>query len=225
MKAMVHAALCGALLAAGPLAYAQQGGPTDPQIAAIVVTANQVDIDAGRLAESKTHNPDVRSFAERMVTDCSGVNQAAVDLAPMLDVDGQLGRGRHDRHFIRFAGARGFARRAARSSGTQDRCAAVGVPHGFRVAFGRGDDGRGNRTVPRAARGDGSQPASSRAAHAARVARSGSRSCPARRVRLLRRAVRSRSRAGVVAHCRSCVIRRRPKALIPVRSMLARPMP
>ncbi|CAN0625428.1 putative membrane protein [Burkholderia multivorans] len=86
MKAMVHAALCGALLAAGQLACAQQGGPTDPQIAAIVVTANQVDIDAGRLAESKTHNPDVRSFAERMVTDHSGVNQAAVDLVHKLGV-------------------------------------------------------------------------------------------------------------------------------------------
>src|ERR1700712_3309099 len=33
-------------------------GPTDPQIAAIVVAANQVDIDAGNLAIKKTKNPE-----------------------------------------------------------------------------------------------------------------------------------------------------------------------
>jgi putative membrane protein len=37
-------------------AWAQSAGPTDPQIAAIVVTANQVDIDAGKLAKSKGHS-------------------------------------------------------------------------------------------------------------------------------------------------------------------------
>ena len=35
----------------------------DAQIAAIVVTANQVDIDAGKLAANTTHNADVKSFA------------------------------------------------------------------------------------------------------------------------------------------------------------------
>ena len=34
--------------------HAQQG-PTDPQIAHIVVTANQVDIDAGKLASVEGH--------------------------------------------------------------------------------------------------------------------------------------------------------------------------
>jgi putative membrane protein len=36
-------------------AAAPAAGPTDPQIAAIVVTANQVDIDAGKLAIATTH--------------------------------------------------------------------------------------------------------------------------------------------------------------------------
>jgi putative membrane protein len=65
-------------------ALAQGGGPTDPQIAAIVVTANQVDIDAGKLAERKAHAADVQAFAQRMVTDHSGVNRAAIDLAHRL---------------------------------------------------------------------------------------------------------------------------------------------
>ena len=65
---------------------AQAEGPTDPQIAAIVVTANQVDIDAGKLAMSKSHSKDVRDFAQRMITDHTGVNKSAVDLVTKLKV-------------------------------------------------------------------------------------------------------------------------------------------
>jgi putative membrane protein len=63
-----------------------QGGPTDPQIAHIVVTANQVDIDAGKLAETKGTNKDVKSFGKQMVTDHTGVNQQAVALVTKLKV-------------------------------------------------------------------------------------------------------------------------------------------
>jgi putative membrane protein len=65
---------------------AQAGGPTDPQIAAIVVTANQVDIDAGKLALKKSHTKDVRDFAQRMITDHTGVNKSAVALVTRLKV-------------------------------------------------------------------------------------------------------------------------------------------
>ena len=65
---------------------AQAPGPTDPQIAAIVVTANQVDIDAGNLAKGKALSKDVRSFAQLMVTDHTGVNKAATDLVQKLKV-------------------------------------------------------------------------------------------------------------------------------------------
>lgn len=58
---------------------------TDPQIAAIVVTANQVDIDAGALAASST-NAEVKAFAKLMVTDHEGVNGAAVELVKRLKV-------------------------------------------------------------------------------------------------------------------------------------------
>jgi putative membrane protein len=59
---------------------------TDAQIASIVVTANQVDIDAGKLAVSTSKNADVKKFAQLMVTDHSGVNQQAVALVTRLKV-------------------------------------------------------------------------------------------------------------------------------------------
>src|SRR4029079_2051132 len=58
----------------------------DAQIAAIVVTANQVDIDAGKLAASKATNPDVKAYGNMMVTDHTGVNKQATDLAAKLGV-------------------------------------------------------------------------------------------------------------------------------------------
>jgi putative membrane protein len=59
---------------------------TDAQIASIVVTANQVDIDAGTLAASTSKSADVKKFARLMVTDHSGVNQQAVALVTRLKV-------------------------------------------------------------------------------------------------------------------------------------------
>ena len=60
--------------------------PNDAQIASIVVTANQVDIDAGKLAEATSANKDVKAFANRMVVDHTGVNKQAVDLVTKLKV-------------------------------------------------------------------------------------------------------------------------------------------
>jgi putative membrane protein len=79
--------LCGTLLVlASGATSAWAAGPTDAQIAAIVVTANQVDIDAGKLAKSKAHSRDVREFAQRMITDHSGVNKSATELVEKLHV-------------------------------------------------------------------------------------------------------------------------------------------
>ena len=83
LKHIAYAVAC-TLAASG--AYAAQAGPTDPQIAAIVVAANQVDIDAGRLAESRAASAEVKEFAKRMVTDHSGVNKQATDLVTRLKV-------------------------------------------------------------------------------------------------------------------------------------------
>ena len=77
-----------AALALSGVALAQ-GAPNDAQIAHIVVTANQVDIDAGKLAESKASDAQVKAFGKQMVTDHTGVNQQAVALAKKLDVTPQ----------------------------------------------------------------------------------------------------------------------------------------
>ena len=76
------------LAAAGAFAQtaAPAGGPTDAQIAHIVVTANQVDIDAGKLAQSKASGKAVKAFGKQMVTDHSGVNKQAVALVKKLKV-------------------------------------------------------------------------------------------------------------------------------------------
>jgi putative membrane protein len=84
MKTLLTACVAAVLLAAGPVLA--QGGPTDPQIASIVVVANQVDIDAGKLAESRGSNAEVRAFGKRMVTDHTGVNKQAVALVTKLGV-------------------------------------------------------------------------------------------------------------------------------------------
>jgi putative membrane protein len=75
-----------AFLSAVVLQAAPAQGPTDPQIASIVVTANQVDIDAGKLALSTSTNPEVKSFANMMVTGHTAVNKQAVDLVTKLKV-------------------------------------------------------------------------------------------------------------------------------------------
>jgi putative membrane protein len=79
-------ALAAVLASALAFAAHAQQGPTDPQIAHIVVTANQVDIDAGKLAESKSKSKDVRAFGKEMVTDHTAVNKAAVALVTKLHV-------------------------------------------------------------------------------------------------------------------------------------------
>ena len=86
MMKISYFAIIGALACAVP-ANAQT--VNDAQIASIVVTANQVDIDAGKLAAASTSNAGVRTFANTMVTDHTGVNKAAVDLATRLKVTPQ----------------------------------------------------------------------------------------------------------------------------------------
>jgi putative membrane protein len=83
---IISATWFGALALAAASGWAQSAGPTDPQIAAIVVTANQVDIDAGKLAQSMAASKEVKDFAQLMITDHSGVNKAASELVQKLKV-------------------------------------------------------------------------------------------------------------------------------------------
>jgi putative membrane protein len=80
---LANVVMAGSLLL-GANASAQ--GVTDPQIASIVVTANQVDIDAGTLAKSKGSTSEVKEFAQLMITDHTGVNKQAVALVTKLKV-------------------------------------------------------------------------------------------------------------------------------------------
>jgi putative membrane protein len=83
---MKLSALIVALGVAAPGAHASAQSVTDAQIASIVVTANQVDIDAGKTAAAKATNAEVKKFAQLMVTDHTGVNKSATDLVTRLKV-------------------------------------------------------------------------------------------------------------------------------------------
>lgn len=83
----------GTMFFATSSALAQSGmgntaanGPTDPQIAAIVVVANQVDIDAAKLANLRTKNKGVKEFANTMIRDHESVNKQAKQLVAKLKV-------------------------------------------------------------------------------------------------------------------------------------------
>lgn len=88
MSTFTHKLLCATitgLFALAASAHAQTA-PDDAQIAGIVVAANQVDIDAGKLAQKTTKQAEVKSFAKQMVTDHTGVNKQAGALVKKLKV-------------------------------------------------------------------------------------------------------------------------------------------
>jgi putative membrane protein len=71
-------------LVAIPLALGAAGawaaGVTDAQIAGFLVAANQTEIDAGRLAQSKAQSKDVQAFAQRMVAEHTDMNKSLAGL-------------------------------------------------------------------------------------------------------------------------------------------------
>jgi putative membrane protein len=77
--------LAAALLLTAGVALAQEK-PNDAQIAEIVTTANQIDIDVGKTAESKGSNSQVKAFGKEMVTDHTASNKSVEQLAKKLNV-------------------------------------------------------------------------------------------------------------------------------------------
>lgn len=65
---------------------AQSSTPNDAQIAEIAVTANNIDINAGKVAKSKAKNKEVKNFAQEMVTDHTDSNKKAAALLNKLKV-------------------------------------------------------------------------------------------------------------------------------------------
>jgi len=86
MKALFQVAFA----LAAPMFFAASGAaqatPSDPQIVGIVVAANQIDIDCAKLALSKTHNQQVKEFAQQMVTDHSALQKSVGQLGAKLHV-------------------------------------------------------------------------------------------------------------------------------------------
>jgi putative membrane protein len=72
-----------ALALSGP---APAQAPNDAQIAHIAYTAGQIDAAAGRQALQRSHNRQVRAFAQTMVRDHEAVNRQAVALVTRLHV-------------------------------------------------------------------------------------------------------------------------------------------
>ncbi len=72
------------LMFAGGIARAET--TTDAQIAEIVVKANQVDVDAGRLAIGKTEDAKVKAFAREMIAAHTEIGSEAVALVRKLGV-------------------------------------------------------------------------------------------------------------------------------------------
>ena len=59
---------------------------TDPEIASIAVTANQIDVNYADIALKKSENENIRRFAQTMKDDHNAVIKMAVDLATKLGV-------------------------------------------------------------------------------------------------------------------------------------------
>ena len=62
---------------------------SDPEIASVAVTADQIDIEYAAIAKEKSQNADVLKFAETMAKDHQSVNDQAVALATKLGVTPQ----------------------------------------------------------------------------------------------------------------------------------------
>lgn len=74
------------LLATSAPALAHDTSLTDAQIAHIAYTAGQIDVDAAKLALERSHNAEVRAFAETMLRDHTAVNDQALALVKRLKV-------------------------------------------------------------------------------------------------------------------------------------------
>ena len=83
-SAAVLAAMITIAVALQPRAEAQ--APSDPQIVGIVVAANQIDIDQAKLALQKSKNPEVKDFAQQMITDHGALQKSVSDLGAKLNV-------------------------------------------------------------------------------------------------------------------------------------------
>jgi len=74
------------LIAAGAVPLMAATGPSDAEIAHIAYTAGAIDAAAAKQALAKSHDAQVRSFAEVMLRDHQAVNDKALALVKKLKV-------------------------------------------------------------------------------------------------------------------------------------------
>ena len=94
-----------------PLAATAQAEIGDAQIVHIVMTANQVDVDAGKLARTKSAGKETRAFAERMIADHDALNVQVTALAKRLRLkpeDNAVSRSLHQASRDNLANLRGL---------------------------------------------------------------------------------------------------------------------
>ena len=82
----IGAVAAAMLLSLSMPALSHDTAMNDAQIAHVAYTAGQIDVDAGRQALQRSHNSEVRAFAQTMVRDHAAVNQQALALVQRLHV-------------------------------------------------------------------------------------------------------------------------------------------
>jgi putative membrane protein len=85
MKRLGSTAVCIALFSL-PVWAQKTIQLTDPEIASVAVTANQIDVNYGKIALKKSKNADIRKFAQTMVKDHTSIIAQAAALAKKLGV-------------------------------------------------------------------------------------------------------------------------------------------
>src|SRR5438105_6607496 len=85
----LHHAVSALIALSAATALHAQNTPTDltdPEVAHVAVTADNIDIAAGRFALTRSQNTEVKAFANTMITDHTAVNAQATALAGRLHV-------------------------------------------------------------------------------------------------------------------------------------------
>lgn len=88
MPRLPNISLLALILLAPAALSAQAAAPdlSDPEVAHVAVTANAIDIEMAKFAQTRVHHADVRQFAATMIVDHSAVNAKAGALAGRLGV-------------------------------------------------------------------------------------------------------------------------------------------
>jgi putative membrane protein len=84
MKFIVN--LLAVTFLAGIYSANAQSNLSDPEVAAVAVAANQIDVKYGEIAKQKSKNQDIVNFAETMIRDHNAVIGQATELVKKLNV-------------------------------------------------------------------------------------------------------------------------------------------